>query len=988
MLDNSGLNAIDPDGNLFSHFSSSCNYYTVGEYSNMLYDEVVDGNFRLVNFNIRSFHQNSGPFSVFLSNLEKSPDVLVLSETWNTPSNVALCSIDGYSAFHTYRTAPGARGGGVSVFCKNSYCSSEKLDEFSVCFDYVETCVVRLKVKAHSFIIMGIYRPPSDRTECIDSFFSKITDFLQTTLLQNSYLILFTGDINLDLCGNHSQRFSDYTDIMQSFSFLPAITIPTRLSANHNSNSTNLDHIFINKLTHFTSGVIYLDLTDHCPTFIHFHTIFPNNNGNSKIKIESRPFNQDFLDKLINDLIDYNWSGVIHEQCDLNLATEMFLETIDRLYCKNFPLKIKYISHNRYSKPWITPELKRMTNEKSKMYKLYQLGFISRRTNNSFRNLVNRKTDEVKVNYFKHVFTRYMSDAKKYWKVVREVTGSKPKTTEVETLVMDDQTFTSPADISEIFNNFFSRVASNIDNALPTITTSPLEYMPPPLTNSMFLTRVSPDECMKLISNLKSTYVSKNRMPVNIFKQVACVLVEPICKLLNYSFCRGVFPECLKLAKITPIFKSGDKRNPSNYRPIAGLHYLSKIFERSINNRIVSFFDKFSLLCSNQFGFRSGLNTGDCMLKLLEEIYSCLNERKHLISTFIDLKKAFDTVSHNILLAKLQFYGVRGSVLKLLSSFLTGRNQFVELGGECSSLRENNYGVPQGSILGPTLFLIYINDLFRVPQLSQTQTLLYADDTVITLGHTDLNTLNENVNDELAGVMKWTNANRLCVNSEKSNFMLISNRSNHNIPVTVKLGTDELTECATFKYLGIVLDDQVKFGAHTKYIADKISKNCGIFRKIKKYLPKKTRLQYYYNHVYPYLTYNILVWGGTYNTHLEPVILQQKRAVRILDDLSFTDHTNSSFKANGLLKFMDIYKFQVLVHMYKIKDSPEFSRNHNLNTRYNSALLPSFNRLTLCQHSVTFNGPNFWNSLPQNLKELSTLARFKKHVKDFLLSQY
>ena len=272
--------------------------------------------------------------------------------------------------------------------------------------------------------------------------------------------------------------------------------------------------------------------------------------------------------------------------------------------------------------------------------------------------------------------------------------------------------------------------------------------------------------------------------------------------------------------------------------------------------------------------------------------------------------------------------------------------------------------------------------------LKYENTYLYADDTVLNLSHTDINILNEGVNAELDRVMKWTYSNRLCINSEKSNYMLISNRIYNSSSLSVKFGSSELTRCNKFKYLGVILDDQVKFGAHTKYIADKISKNCGILRKIKKYLPLKTRIQYYYNHIYPYLTYNILVWGGTYNAHLEPVILQQKRAVRIIHDLSFHGHTNSSFKESGLLKFMDLYKFHALVYMYKNRDSPEFNRNHNVNTRYGSALISSFNRLTLSQHSVSFNGPNFWNGLPQRLKELNTLAKFKRETKEFLVSQY
>ena len=250
----------------------------------------------------------------------------------------------------------------------------------------------------------------------------------------------------------------------------------------------------------------------------------------------------------------------------------------------------------------------------------------------------------------------------------------------------------------------------------------------------------------------------------------------------------------------------------------------------------------------------------------------------------------------------------------------------------------------------------------------------------------DHRALEENLNQELDEVLDWTYSNRLCINSEKSNCMLVTNRP--KFTPHVMIGTDQINQCNSFKYLGILLDDGLKFGEHVRYIANKISKNCGILYRIKDYFPMKTRIQFYYNHVYPYLTYNILVWGGTYRTHLEPIIVQQKRAIRIIKDLPFLSHTNEHFKNLGILKFLDLYKFQALLYMYQFKDSPQFARTHDLNTRYSSNLVSSFNRLDLCQHSVTFTGPTFWNELPDHLKQLNTISKFKYAVKEYLLSKY
>ena len=978
MLNNNDLSDIDPDRNLLSNISSSCNYYTLGEYDSILSNERDKPTFRLINLNIRSFHNKSDSFTVFLSNFSKSPNAIVLTETWNTKNNLKFCTLEGFSSFHTFRdsTYP---GGGVSIFCKNGV-SGEKVEEFCFCFDFLETCVVRLKFYSSAYIIIGIYRPPNG---CKDAFLSKVSEILHSPLIRNASKILLVGDMNLDLCSNNDQNVSSFTDILHSYLFLPAITVPTRLSVNENTNSTNLDHIWIDRLTNFVSGVIYLDLSDHCPTFIHFCTDTSGNNCD-KIKIETRPFSQARLDSLTNDLMQYDWNNLIYEQCDLNSATESFLKILDQFYCHNFPLKIKYVSNKKVSKPWITPEVKRLADEKSKMYKYYRLGFISKQSNNSFRNEINRKVKEARVNYYDRMFNAYMSDAKRYWKLVGEVLGSKRSKSEVNSLSVNGETFTEISDVSERFNEFFTQIAKDLDDQTPSSVRSPLEFMPPPLSSSLFLSPLYSEECLKIISSLNCTSVPKNRMPVRIFKSVACALLDPICKLVNFSFCGGVFPDCLKLTRITPIFKYGDKSNPSNYRPIAGLHYFSKIFEKALNTRIISFFNHHSLFTSDQFGFRKGMNTGDCILKLVEKMYSSLNDKKYLLSTFIDFRKAFDTVSHRILLDKLKIYGVRGQALDLLSSFITGRKQYVELNGVSSSCRLNEYGVAQGSTLGPTLFIIYVNDLPRVSRLFQT--LLFADDTTLTLSHSDHRILEENVNQELDKILNWTNSNRLCINSEKSNCILINNRP--TFTPCVRIGTAEITQCNSYKYLGVVLDDGLKFRDHVRNVADKISKNCGILYRIKDYLPMKTRIQFYYNHVYPYLTYNVLVWGGTYHTHLEPIIVQQKRVIRIINNLSVTGHTNEYFKTLGILKFLDLYKFQALLYMYKFKDSPQFVRAHNLNTRNSSFLVPSFNRLDLCQHSITFTGPTFWNELPQYLKELDTISKFKWAVMQHILDQY
>ena len=317
---------------------------------------------------------------------------------------------------------------------------------------------------------------------------------------------------------------------------------------------------------------------------------------------------------------------------------------------------------------------------------------------------------------------------------------------------------------------------------------------------------------------------------------------------------------------------------------------------------------------------------------------------------------------------------------------LGDRTNYVGLGQTSSSRHVINIGIPQGSIIGPILFLIYINDL---PKISNNMTsTLFADDTNFSISHTDYDTMVNTLNSDLIAIEDWTITNRLTINLSKTEMLLFTNRLVNQNDQRIMLGGGCLGFVESCKFLGIYIDVGLTYKSHITYLVGKISRSAGILYRIKNNLPLECRLQYYYSFIYPYLSYNILIWGGTNPCILYPLKIQLKRIVRLLSDAGFRDHTTPLFHKIKLLKLDDIYKLHVLTHTFCAIKSGNYQTNHFLNTRNRHLAAPTFQRLSRTQQSISFCGPLLWNTLPDSIKEIECVSLFKRHLKSYLISKY
>ena len=475
-------------------------------------------------------------------------------------------------------------------------------------------------------------------------------------------------------------------------------------------------------------------------------------------------------------------------------------------------------------------------------------------------------------------------------------------------------------------------------------------------------------------------------MPIKLIIANRDILSPVICNLVNQSLNTGIFPDSFKIAQIVPIFKRGDSRTPSNYRPISILPYLSKIFEKIIYFRLAYHLAVNEILSPYQFGFRKNISTVDALIHFTEMIYDALNNKNCCLNVLVDYSRAFDTINHAILLRKLERYGVRGSALEMIRSYLKNRQQSVRINNSLSGTLTTNISVPQGSILGPLLFLIYVNEISNMSNKFTPTS--FADDCTITFVNSDINTLISDCNEELYKFKSWSDANRLTINIDKTHCLFISNTFDLP-PGSIMLENNELELVSESKFLGVMLDNRLKYDKHTSYICKKISKSIGILYRIRRNLPSNCLRFIYFSLIHPYLLYCLPIFGAAYTTHLEPLRVLQKKAIRIISNAGYLDHTNQLFFSNKILKFDDMYKHSLGCYIYKNQDLlTSFTRSHNYNTRNRELYLPPFERLRSTEQSVLHQGIRAWNNIPDDIKACRALEGFKHQYKQLLINQY
>ena len=609
------------------------------------------------------------------------------------------------------------------------------------------------------------------------------------------------------------------------------------------------------------------------------------------------------------------------------------------------------------------------------------------------RNHVSRVKQQAKKNYYQSLF-KNSANSSNTWKYVNELIRKQPKvkTNLPLSIKVNEKTITEPEKICNEMNRYFVNIGHKLAEKKKNVNSkNTIKCNSKRQVNSMILSPTGKYEIIEIINSFNEKKAAGHEdIPIILIKRSKFIIADFLARSYNFYMQTGIYPNILKIAKVTAVHKGHKSNESNNYRPISVLSPFNKIFETIIFRRLSKFWDKYKLFTPFQFGFRSGHSTTLAVNQLLESILYQNDQNNLTCAIFIDLSKAFDTVDHQILVQKLEHSGVRGTVKKLIESYLTNRKQFVSKENAKSSLLPITVGVPQGSVLGPFLFGVYIND---IANSSKLKTLLYADDTVLFMSHKNPQILESSVSTELKQITSWLNDNKLTINLQKTNYMVFGN---HKTSLKLKINNDSLNRARNVRYLGIYIDDKLNWSRQVEHLVKKLSISFGVLCKIHKFVLPKTLQTIYYSLVYSHINYGIINWGNAAQTRLNKLQLIQNKIVKsISQSWKRKIKLLPIYKNLNLLTVKSVYKLEVSKFMYKyyhnqlpLSFSNYFQPNSNIHkySTRQSYFLPRLNKKK-SQKSIKYFGIKTWEGIPKEYKSIKSLRTFAKSCKEHLIKE-
>ena len=928
---------------------------------------------KMANINIGSLAKHHAEFTAIFS--DNVVDIINVSESWlKKGSEKRLEFLEGYNSIRQDRDTDTSGGGLISFIDKRFKYNHNKYLHLNTNNKNFEMMIFELEIpRSKPIIVISCYKPPHVKYDIA-------SEKLNTTLdqIENNVELYLVGDLNVDYKIKHGTRFNKVKLFENKNLLKQYINSTTRPKA---KSYTTIDHIYSNSSHIRSVGTLQWKPADHLCTFI---IRKPEKIIREKELVCTRRA-KDFDHGKINNLFENeNWSE-FYDTSDISKKWKIMENKIVKVL--DIACPVREFKRTVSREKWVTDELlalldlrdasvkKAMRTKKDSDWELADK--IRKETRSS--------AEKAKNEYITNLLKEYEQDPRKFWNTLSpKINNKKLK------LNSDLSTINNIAskNLAKKFNTFFSKIGADLDQKMENYDPNkhPFNTQTPRNLPSFKLSKVTNEEVTKHIKNLNIHKSSEIEDVATFFlKESLLLLSDKFTYLINLSLEKGIVPESWKIGRLNPIYKGeGSKDDEGNYRPITLLPLPCKILEKIVNTQLRNFIEANNLYTENQYGFRGNLSTADAVEKVNREIIINQNMGKHVTATFLDLRKAFDVVNHNILINKLKYqYNFEDKTINWFKNYLHQRKQYTRINGECSELENITCGVPQGSILGPTLFTLYINDIENV--FTSSKVFLYADDTVILSFHDDLHILSDKLNTELAYYNNWLIYNRLTVNTKKSNVMLFKG---YGTKINCKrkdiiLGGEKISYTHTYKYLGVHLDTRHNYDIHIKKMVKNITFRLHKLFKLRNAVTEKIALRIYKVMILPLFDYNDVVFSSGNISSLKKLDVLQNKGMRIIGRLNKRTNTNNIMNRLEILDLKKRRLYHLLQYAYKLSKNPLEIKSVKKITRFNEnkkilKTLPTHSDVYV--KSFDYLARTYWNKLDQTIHNFNEKAKFNSHI--------